>query len=147
MFGGERSSDACVSEFYLIVVHQHTHPHAAETVPHALLIEILHQLELLLKGNTGIVPDVQQSLLVLLVLFLLLVLLLDHFADISRPDHSHTHISGSQSSHIVGSVSCVENASVWHFLEELDYHFLVVWACPCEDVDVLVVIMRQVFGC
>lgn len=59
VFGGERSSDAGVSEFYLIVAHHHVHAHAAETVSHAFLVEVLHHLELLLKGNSRVVSYVQ----------------------------------------------------------------------------------------
>lgn len=147
VLGGERGSDAGVSELYLVIAHHHSHSHSAEAVPHAFLIEVLHHLELLLKGNAGIIPYIKQSLLILLALLLLLVFLLDHLANVRSSNHSHTNVSSSQSSHIVGSVSCVENASVWQFLEELDNDLFVMRTCSCEDVDVLVIIVRKVLGC
>ena len=123
MFGGERGSDAGVSELDL-VVGDSSHCVLA-CAPHFLLVHLRHELDLLFDGHAEVVLDVIHSLLELEFLFLSFFFLDDYFADVGGAYHCYSDVGISESAHVVGAVTGVHYPSLG-FLEVLDDNFLVV---------------------
>jgi hypothetical protein len=144
VFGGEGGSETGVTYFDLIAFEQVKQSVVAFHL--VLDCQVLNHLQLLLEVDAGVSGDLINPLLQLLLLLLELQLLLLCLGDISCAYHCDPHIRCPQSTHIIGAVSCVEDAFACKFLDFLDNFLFVLWGGPGKDGD-LWVVLRLEFLC
>jgi hypothetical protein len=130
MLRGERSSDAGISEFDLVITDSHSC--RASLLFHVFLTQLSDHLHFFSQRYTYIVPDIFDFLLELNLFLLALIFFLDDFANVCGSYDSYSYISISEPSHIVRSITSINDASLGIF-EVLDDHFFVVRRGSGED--------------
>lgn len=143
VFGGERSCNAGVSEFDL-VVHEAGSSFLG-SFSHALLGQLVHHLHFFGDAHSDIVLNLGNPSLEGLLFLLLVFFFLHDVTDVSSANNCHPYICVSESSHIIGSIASVYDSSLL-FFEVFYDNFLVVGGGSCENVDKRIVVMRNVFA-
>lgn len=130
MFGGERSCDASITKFDLVIPNAQTS--RTTFLLHVLLAHLSYQLHLLGQRNSQVISYIFYLLLELNFFIFALVLFLNNFANVGGTDHSHPHIGISQPSDIVCTVTSIYNTPLGVF-EVLDDDLFVMGRSSCKD--------------
>jgi len=130
VFGGERSCDASVTKFDLVIPNTKTS--RTTFLLHVLLTHLSYQLHLLGQRNSQVISYIFYLLLELNLFIFALVLFLNNFANVGGTDHSNSHIGISQPPDIICTVSSIYNTSLGVF-EILDDDLFVMRRCSCKD--------------
>ena len=142
MFGCEGGGNTGVSEFDLIICE---HASLTGIFAHPLLGHLSDELHLFSDGDAHVIADVLYLFVELGLFLLLLVLLFDHLTYVGGSDHCHPHVCVSEASHIVGPVSCVNDASLI-ISKVLNYNLFVMGRGPCEDGYLGEIVVREIFS-
>ena len=109
MFGSERGCNTSITKLDLVVSEKSS---LSLVFSHSLLSHLSYQLHL--SGNTDshIVSYFRYPSVELYLLFFLFFFFLYHLADICCSHNCHSDISVSETSDIVGSISCIYNTTL-----------------------------------